>query len=112
MLIDARIRRLTNDRRSLDDVMRLAIARYGGARGFTPQQFVATASEVAGTDLADLFHTVLATTDELDYTEALDWFGLGFSTAANQKSWSLVERPDATSEQRAHLKSLVAGSDR
>jgi predicted metalloprotease with PDZ domain len=112
MLIDARIRRLTRDRKSLDDVMRLAIARYSGVRGFTPEQFVATASEVAGTDLAGLFHSALATTDELDYTEALDWFGLAFSSAADQKRWSLVARPDATLEQRAHLKHLVAGTGR
>ena len=35
MLLDAEIRRLTNDTRSLDDVMRLAWQRYPGARGYT-----------------------------------------------------------------------------
>jgi predicted metalloprotease with PDZ domain len=64
------IRRLTADRRSLDDVMRLAIERYSGERGFRPEEFQATASEVAGSDLSPLFHSLLATTEELDYVEA------------------------------------------
>ena len=110
LVIDARIRRLTNDRRSLDDVMRLAIARYSGARGYTPTEFVATASEVAGTDLSPLFHTLLATTAEVDYTEALEWLGLRFAEPVSNdvaRAWSLEIRPDATRSQRAHLTSLV-----
>ncbi|MEO7455348.1 MAG: hypothetical protein ABIY52_03750 [Gemmatimonadaceae bacterium] len=114
-VIDARIRRLTNDRRSLDDVMRLAISRYSGARGFMPEQFVAAASEVAGSDLAPLFHTLLGTTDEIDYTEALDWFGLAFAepgAADPKRAWALVRRPGATPAQRAHLQSLVTSRQR
>ncbi len=57
-LLDARIRRLSQERRSLDDVMRLAYSRYSGAHGFTPEQFVATASEIAGADLAGFFSQV------------------------------------------------------
>jgi predicted metalloprotease with PDZ domain len=110
LLIDARIRRLTNDRKSLDDVMRLAIARYSGDRGFRPEEFVAAASSVAGVDLAPLFHTLLATTEELDYSEALDWFGLKFTEPASadpKLAWTLVARPDATPAQQAHLRSLI-----
>src|SRR5262245_48595113 len=36
LLLDARIRRATDGRKSFDDVMRLAYKRYGGDRGFTP----------------------------------------------------------------------------
>ncbi len=109
-IIDAHIRRLTNDRKSLDDVMRLAIARYSGARGFKPEEFVATASEVAATDLTPLFRKLLATTDELAYTEALDWFGLSFAEPGSTdatRAWSLTVRSDATPAQRTHLQSLV-----
>jgi predicted metalloprotease with PDZ domain len=110
LVIDARIRRVTNDRKSLDDVMRLAIARYSGTRGYTPEEFVATASEIAGTDLSALFHDLLATTNEVGYDEALDWFGLKFAepgAADPAKAWSLVVRPDASPAQGAHLRSLV-----
>jgi predicted metalloprotease with PDZ domain len=77
-LLDARIRRQTNGARSLDDAMRLAYERYAGAKGFTMEQFYQTMSEVAGTDLRSWFTRVAETAEELDYTEALDWFGLRF----------------------------------
>ena len=73
-LLDAKIRHLTSDKKSLDVLMRLAMKRYGGQRGFKPEEFEATASEVAGSDLKDWFQKVLRSTEELDYSEALDWF--------------------------------------
>lgn len=66
LLLDARIRRATDGRRSLDDFMRLAYQRYGGARGYTPDQFRATAEEIAATDLKEWFRTSVSTTQELD----------------------------------------------
>lgn len=112
-LLDARIRRVTNGRRTLDDAMRLAYRRYGGARGFKPEEFQATASEVAGANLSDLFRRMLATTEELDYTEMLNWYGLRFTTVDPSDaaaSWTLEVRPDATAAQRAHLDRLLAPS--
>src|SRR4029079_16356291 len=78
-LLDARVRAATNGARSLDDVMRAAFARYSGARGFTPEQFRHTASEVAGTDLSGWLRQALETTEELDYASALEWYGLEFA---------------------------------
>ena len=77
--LDAKIRRATGGANSLDDVMRLAYERFSGERGFTPAQFRATTEEVAGTDVDPWFEAALETVDELDYTEALDWFGLALS---------------------------------
>jgi predicted metalloprotease with PDZ domain len=77
-LLDAKVRRATGGQKSLDDVMRLAYDRYSGPRGFTAEQFQAVAQEVSGIELSPWFHKVLQTTEELDYTEALDWFGLRF----------------------------------
>ena len=51
-LLDIEIRRATHNARSLDDVMRLAWQRYSGTRGFTPDEFRALVSEVAGRDLS------------------------------------------------------------
>ncbi|HEX9365072.1 MAG TPA: PDZ domain-containing protein [Vicinamibacterales bacterium] len=78
-VLDARIRAATGDAKSLDDVMRLAFARYSGARGFTPDDFRKAASEVAGTDLGPWFTRALESTDELDYGSALEWLGLRFA---------------------------------
>ncbi|MGA7617313.1 MAG: PDZ domain-containing protein [Thermoanaerobaculia bacterium] len=79
LLLDAKIRETTAGRRSLDDVMRLAFRRYAGARGYQPQEFRQTASEVAGSDLSQWFHHAVDRPEELDYLPALSWYGLRFS---------------------------------
>jgi predicted metalloprotease with PDZ domain len=77
-LLDARIRQATGGAKSLDDVMRLAYQRYSGAHGYTNEEFRQVAQEVAGADLSAWFTRVADTTAELDYTPALDWYGLRF----------------------------------
>ena len=77
-LLDARIRRSTDGAKSLDDLMRLALGKFSGETGFTTAEFKALAETVAGVPLAEFFRHTVESTDELDYTEALDWFGLGF----------------------------------
>ena len=82
-LLDAKLRRMTGGARSLDDVMRLAFERYSGSRGFTPAEFRATVEDALAMD-ADLdpwFDQVLETVEELEYSEALDWFGLDLAMA-------------------------------
>jgi predicted metalloprotease with PDZ domain len=82
-LLDAKIRQATNGAKSLDDAMRLALQRYGGAKGYTPEEFQKTVHDVAGVDFGTWWHTVLQTTEELDYAEALAWYGLRFRPASN-----------------------------
>jgi predicted metalloprotease with PDZ domain len=77
-LLDAAVRHATNGAKSLDDVMRLAYSRYSGSRGYTPEEFESTASEVAGKSLRPFFARSVESTQELDYDEALEWFGLRF----------------------------------
>ena len=89
-LLDAHIRAATKGAKSLDDGMRLAYERYAGAKGYTMDQFYQTMSEAAGTDLRPWFAKTAEGTGELDYSEALDWFGLRF-------------RPIDTRNQRASL---------
>jgi predicted metalloprotease with PDZ domain len=109
-LLDARIRRATGDKRSLDDVMRLAYTRYAGLRGFTPEEFRATAEEVAGANLKDWFRKAISSTEELDYQHALDWFGLGFARADHSPAaWKLTILPDASDAQKRHFRTLIAG---
>jgi predicted metalloprotease with PDZ domain len=78
LLLDAKVRRATGGARGLDDVMKLAYQRHAGERGYTPAEFRRAASDVAGSDLGPWFQRALETTEELDYTEMLDWFGLRF----------------------------------
>jgi predicted metalloprotease with PDZ domain len=77
-LLDAKIRKATNGARSLDTGMQWAMQRYSGEKGYTPDQFYAVMSEAAGTDLKGWFAKTAESTDELDYTEALEYYGLRF----------------------------------
>ena len=77
-LLDAKIRKATSGSRSLDTGMQWAMQRYSGDKGYTPAQFYAVMSEAAGTDLKGWFAQVAESTEELDYTEALEYYGLRF----------------------------------
>lgn len=78
-LLDAKIRRATGGTRNLDDVMRAAYTRYAGSRGYTPAEFRQVINETAGADFNDWLRRALETTEELDYSEALEWLGLRFT---------------------------------
>ncbi|HVW07699.1 MAG TPA: PDZ domain-containing protein, partial [Bryobacteraceae bacterium] len=91
-LLDAKIRRATDDKKSLDDLMRAAFARYSGEHGFTPEEFKALAEEVAGVPLRAFFRETVETPGELNYEDALDWFGLRFRHAeSSKKAWLGIE---------------------
>jgi len=111
-LLDARIRRQTGGARSIDDLLRTAYQRYGGERGFTPEEFRALASEVSGHDLAPWFREAVQSATELDYGEALAWFGLQLvrsnpSEGSPDAGWRLEVDPAADAEQAAHLRGLL-----
>lgn len=77
-LLDALIRRATGGERSLDDVQRLAYQRFSGERGYRSEDLKSTAGEIAGSDLGPWFAAALDSTADLEYGEALDWYGLRF----------------------------------
>ena len=77
-LLDGKIRKATNGAKSLDDVMRAAYQKFSGPRGYTPAEFRAVAEQVAGTSLREFWEADVEGVSELDYTEALQTFGLRF----------------------------------
>jgi predicted metalloprotease with PDZ domain len=116
-LLDARIQHATEGKKCLDDVMKQAYKRYGGERGFTPEEFRLTAQEIAGVDLKEWFRKNISSTEELDYQEALDWFGLRFAPPPAEdpekkdkpaRKWALEIREDSSESQKAHLKNQLA----
>jgi predicted metalloprotease with PDZ domain len=118
-LLDARIQAARGGQKSLDDVMRLAYRRYSGAHGFTSEQFAQTVEEVAGlrraavatqagADLRGWLKQTVSSALELDYTEALAWYGLQFAGGQDaMKKWQLEVRGDATPAQQARLQRLL-----
>lgn len=85
LLLDARIRELTDDQKSLDDVMRRAYQLYSGPKGYTEAQFRAVAEEVAGAGLKEFFADYVDGTRELDFKPALAYYGLRFKPADSKK---------------------------
>lgn len=91
-LLDMHVRNLTKGEHSLDDVMRTAYARYSGSRGFTPAEFRAVTSEVAGAPCDEWFRVHVDEATELDYQDALAWLGLRFKNPLAKK------KPEAAEE--------------
>ena len=93
-LLDAKIRRMTGGTRTLDDVMQLAYGRYSGTYGYTPEQLRTTTEDALKIDvnLNPWFDQVLDSVDELDYSEALDWFGLNLTMSDSVDTPTAEER--------------------
>jgi predicted metalloprotease with PDZ domain len=82
MLFDFKIRQATNNKRSLDDVMRFLYKEYyqKKKRGFTEEELRAAFELVAGTSLAEEYEYV-TTTKELEYPKYFAYAGLRIDTS-------------------------------
>ena len=92
-LLDAKIRKATKGKRSLDDVMRKMYADYS-EDGYTPDDFRDTASEVAGKDLSEWFTKAIDSTSELDFSgiKPLGVEVVGLVKAANAKKKAAAKK--------------------
>ena len=81
-LLDMKIRSLTNNAKSLDDVMRTMFEKFSET-GFTSQNFRSVASEVAGENLDDWFVNAIDSTNELSYDSSLTYMGIRLPAAVN-----------------------------
>lgn len=77
MLLDFEIRNATENKKSLDDVMRLLYWKYykEAGRGFTEAELQAACEQVAGISLESTFEYVY-TSKEIDYAKYLAFAGL------------------------------------
>ncbi|HLA99956.1 MAG TPA: PDZ domain-containing protein, partial [Bacteroidota bacterium] len=76
-LLDMTIRRLTENDKSLDDVMRLMYRRFPSTGpGYTVDDMQAAASEVAGPDLSGFFEKYVHGTEPLMWEEAFSTVGI------------------------------------
>ena len=83
LLLDFAIRNATQNKKSLDDVMRLVYWQYYKKlqRGFTDAEFQEACESVAGIPLTQVFEYVY-TTKELDYNKYLKYAGLKLTSQA------------------------------
>jgi predicted metalloprotease with PDZ domain len=77
LLLDMEIRRRSGHRASLDDLMRALFERYPlSGPGYTPEDVVDLAEELAGSSMQSFFDTAVRGTGELDFESALSTVGL------------------------------------
>ena len=81
-MLDYKIRAGTNNRQSLDDVMRALYNQYykQEKRGFTDDEFRAVCERIAGAPLAEIFDDYVATTKPVDYAKYFALAGLNIDT--------------------------------
>ena len=86
LILDFAIRKATQNKKSLDDVMQLLYWQYYKKmqRGFTDAEFQQACETTAGISLAAVFEYVY-TTKEIDYNDYLSFAGLQLNEEVNAR---------------------------
>ena len=98
MLLDAEIRTLSEGEKSLDDVMRRLYKKHSGSVGYKPSDFRAICSDVAGSDMSDWFKSAIDSTDELEFQNICNWYGLEIGDVKPQRRSRKKKKDDDESE--------------
>jgi predicted metalloprotease with PDZ domain len=113
LLLDILIRDATDNRSSLDDVLRHLndnFAKRGRFYNDSPD-IRAAAEKVAGRSFDEFFARYVAGTDELPWAEMLARAGLLLKPPAGQeRRYAIEEAPDATDKQRRIREGLLKGT--
>jgi predicted metalloprotease with PDZ domain len=110
LLLDMEIRSSTNNKKSLDDLMRhLYYTYYKAGRGFTDAELKADCERIAGKGLEELF-SYIYTTNSIDYSKYLSKAGLSFQLIQEQAKpvtrVNISEHQAATPSEKAVFKAF------
>ena len=110
LLLDLEIRNRSNNKRSLDDVMRTMLKRFPlSSKGYTVADFQKVAEEHAGSSLKEFFEKYVFGTASIDWEEYLSYAGLQLVPTENsQRPWLGIALPETGSSMR--IARVVAGS--
>ena len=97
-LLDAKIRKLTDGEKCLDDVMRTMWEQHAQS-GFTSKDFRKVASSVAGQDLHDWFSVAVDSTQELDYSD-VEFLGVSEPNTSNEPNKE-TDQPASDSDSKS-----------
>jgi predicted metalloprotease with PDZ domain len=116
LLLDLEIRKRSNGRKSIDDVMRYLYTEFFKKdRNYTPADFQKTAELMAGSSLEEFFARYVRGKDELDYNAALAAAGLTLDRGVVMEGGKPVQRAVLGAEleqdqDRLMVRSVRAGS--
>ena len=109
-ILDFAIREDTKNQKSLDDWMRLLYTRYALPKpGFEPEDAVRIASEVAGTDLSDIFKRYISGKEPIPYEKYFAYAGITVEKKIDaSKPWIGVAT-DKSDDGHATIKNVIPG---
>lgn len=110
-LLDAKIRSMTEGKKSLDDVMRLMFKTYAGKGGYAESEFRKVASDIAGQDLSAWFKHHVDSTQEVEFAEAVKWFGLDINAVKQLEAASKGDDKARRALRMSPWVGFSAGSD-
>jgi predicted metalloprotease with PDZ domain len=110
-ILDFAIRQDTNNRKSLDDWMRLLYSRYALPKpGFKPEDAIRAANEIAGTEISDLFQRYISGKEPIPYEQYFAYAGIEVTKKLDtEKSWTGLDLKKGD-DGRAQIRNIVPGS--
>jgi predicted metalloprotease with PDZ domain len=113
-LLDAKIRKITRGKKSLDDVMRKMYKEFSKS-GYTTEDFRSTVADVAGKDLSEWFTSAIDSTDELDYSD-IEYLGVAEPNKKARPAKSTESKPTtnpkASDKKESEKKATAESSNR
>jgi len=114
VILDLAIRDATDNRKSLDDVMRSMNEQYAKQHKFydDSEGIRAVVEQVAGTSFQDFFRRYVAGVEEIPFDKFLDLAGLQLKTESAKAggAYSITEAPHPTDRQRRIRDGLLHGT--
>jgi predicted metalloprotease with PDZ domain len=109
VLLDLEIRHATANHKSLDDWMRLMYARYALPKpGFTPEDAIHAASEIAGVDMREFFERYVTGKQPFPYDRDFGYAGLQVVRSGKERAWLGISMRNG--ENHAEISNIVPGS--
>ena len=109
-MTDIKIRELTQNERSLDDVMRLLYEQHTTSEYQTEEDLLKAFNEVASADLSDFFHTYVYGTEELPFLDYLKIAGLEITEVETDKPYLGASFPPPAENQKAVVNKVLKNS--
>lgn len=110
LMTDIKIRELTQNEHSSDDVMRLLYAQHTMSKDQNEEDLLRVFSEVAGADLSYFFDTYVYGTKELPFSEYLKIAGLEITEIKTDKPYSGISVSPPTEKQKAVVDKVLTDS--
>ena len=110
-ILDFAVRQDTGNQKSLDDWMRLLYSRYALPKpGFKPEDAIHAASEIAGTDVSDIFRRYISGKEPIPYEQYFAYAGIEVTKKLDtEKTWTGLELKKSD-DGHAQIRNIIPGS--